>query len=159
MDDEMTLIVFSDNLDRVLAAFILATGAASMGMKPTMFFTFWGLNVLKKKKASRVPKNWIKRMMSLVNRRKADSLKLSKFHMLGLGTLMMKKIMKKSKLPSVRELIVLTKEMGVKIIACTTSMDIMGVHKDDLIKEVDTTAGVATYLSIAKGSKINLFVS
>ncbi len=158
MDDKMTLIVFSDDLDKVLASLILATGAASMGMKPTMFFTFWGLNILKKKRASRVPKGWIKRMMFLMNRRKADNLKLSKFHMLGLGTLMMKRLMNKSKMPSVRELIVLAKEMGVNIIACTTSMDIMGVHKADLIPEVTSVAGVATYLAKAKEGKINLFI-
>ncbi len=158
MDDEMTIIVFSDNLDRVLASFILSTGATTMGLKPTMFFTFWGLNVLKKKKATRSPAGWIKKMMSLINRRRADSLKLSQFHMLGIGTAFMKKIMNKSKIPSVPEMIALAKELGVKIIACTTTMEIMGVHKDDLIEEVDNVAGVATYLSAAKGSKVNLFI-
>ena len=158
MDDEMTIIVFSDNLDRVLASFILSTGATTMGLKPTMFFTFWGLNVLKKKKATRSPAGWIKKMMSLINRRRADSLKLSQFHMLGIGTAFMKKIMNKSKVPSIQEMITMAKELGVKIIACTTTMEIMGVHKDDLIEEVDNVAGVATYLSAAKGSKVNLFI-
>lgn len=157
MDDEMTIIVFSNDLDRVLASFILSTGAATMGLKPTMFFTFWGLNVLKKQ-TTRSPAGWIKKMMSLMNRRKADSLKLSQLHLLGIGTAFMKKIMNKSKIPSVPEMIALAKELGVKIIACTTTMNIMGVNQDDLIEEVDTVAGVATYLSTAKGSKVNLFI-
>ena len=157
MDDEMTIIVFSNDLDRVLASFILSTGAATMGLKPTMFFTFWGLNVLKKQ-TIHPPAGWIRKMMSLMNRRNADSLKLSQFHMLGIGTAFMKKIMNKSKIPSVPEMIVLAKELGVKIIACTTTMEIMGVNQEDLIEEVDTVAGVATYLSTAKGSKVNLFI-
>jgi peroxiredoxin family protein len=157
MDEEMTIIVFSNDLDRVLASFILSTGAATMGLKPTMFFTFWGLNVLKKQ-TTRNPAGWIRKMMSLMNRRNADSLKLSQFHMLGIGTAFMKKIMNKSKIPSVPEMIALAKELGVRIIACTTTMEIMGVSQDDLIEEVDNIAGVATYLSTAKGSKVNLFI-
>lgn len=158
MDKEMTIIVFSDSLDRVLAAFILATGAASMGMKPTMFFTFWGLNVVRKKKSKRLPKGMIKKMLSLMNRSRAERLKLSQFHMLGIGTALMKKIMTKAKMPSVKEMITMAKELGVKFIACTTTMEIMGVPKDDLIEEVDQVAGAPTYLSKAKDSNINLFI-
>lgn len=158
MSEKTTVIVFSNDLDKVLAAFNIATGAVSMGMEVTMFFTFWGLNVVRKEKPVKKPLNWMKKMLGLLNRGGADRLKLSKFHMLGMGTGMMKKLMKKSNMPSIKELISLAKELGVKIVACNTTMEIMGVSKQDLIPEIDSIAGIATYLATAKESKINLFI-
>lgn len=158
MSEKATLIIFSSDLDKVLAAFNIATGAASMGMEVTMFFTFWGLNVVRKEKSVKKSLNWMKKMLGLLNRGGADRLKLSKFNMLGIGTGMMKKLMKKSNIPSIKELITLAKEVGVKIVACNTTMEIMGVSRVDLIPEIDNIAGVATYLATAKESKINLFI-
>ncbi len=158
MKEKTTLIVYSNDLEKIFAAFNIATDAASMGMEVTMFFTFWGLNVVRKEKPVKKPVNWMKKMLGLLNRGGADRLKLSKFHMLGMGTGMMKKLMKKSNIPSIKELITLAKELGVKFVACSTSMEIMGVSKQDLIPEVDSIAGVATYLATAKESKINLFI-
>jgi len=158
MSDKTTIIVFSSDLDKVLAAFNIATGSAAMNMEVSMFFTFWGLNVVRKEKSSKKSTNWMKRMLGLLNRGGADRLKLSKFHMLGVGSGMMKKLMKGSKMPSVKELITLAKELGVKFIACNTTMEIMGISKEDLIPEVDKIAGVATYLADAKESKVNLFI-
>jgi len=158
MKEKVTIIIFSNDLDKVLAAFNIAIGSVSMNMDVTMFFTFWGLNVIRKEKSIKKPLNWMKRMLGLLNRGGADRLKLSKFNMLGIGTSMMKKLMKKSNMPSIKELISLAKESGVKIIACNTTMEIMGISKQDLISEVDSIAGVATYLATAKESKINLFI-
>ena len=158
MKEKTTLIVYSNDLEKIFAAFNIATDAASMGMEVTMFFTFWGLNVVRKEKPVKKPVNWMKKMLGLLNRGGADRLKLSKFHMLGMGTGMMKKLMKKSNIPSIKELITLAKELGVKFVACSTSMEIMGVSKQDLIPEIDSIAGVATYLATAKESKINLFI-
>ncbi len=158
MKEKTTLIVYSNDLEKIFAAFNIATDAASMGMEVTMFFTFWGLNVVRKEKPVKNPVNWMKKMLGVLNRGGADRLKLSKFHMLGMGTGMMKKLMKKSNIPSIKELITLAKELGVKFVACSTSMEIMGVSKQDLIPEIDSIAGVATYLATAKESKINLFI-
>ncbi|MGQ9630417.1 MAG: DsrE/DsrF/DrsH-like family protein [bacterium] len=155
---KITLIVLSGDLDKVLAAFIIAVGAASAGIDATMFFTFWGLNVLRKS-GGRAKGNWMQRMMALLNRGGADRLPLSKFHMAGIGTRMMGRLMRQFKMPNVREMIALSKELGVKLIACTTTMGIMGIAKENLIPEVDAFAGVATYIAEAGESKINLFIS
>ncbi len=158
MPDKVTLVMFSGELDKALAAFNIATGAASMGMDVSIFFTFWGLNILKKERPVSSSKNILKRMMGILNKGGANKLKLSKFNMFGLGTRIMKKFMKEHKMPSVDEMIKLSKEMGVKLIACTITMGIMDVSKDNLIDEIDSFAGVATFLSEAKESEINLFI-
>ena len=155
--ESFNLVVFSGDMDKVLAAFILATTAASMGMEVNMFFTFWGLNVLRKKKFTS-GKNLLQKMMNFMNRGGADRLPLSKFNMLGAGPLMMKLLMKQSKVPSIMELIKIAKELGVKFIACTTTFSFMGFTKDDFIPEVDDYAGAATYLSLAKEGKISYFI-
>jgi len=123
-----------------------------------MFFTFWGLNVIKKNEGGIKSKGIMRKMLNLMNRGGAKRLPLSKFHMLGLGKRMMKKLMKDVNSPQVEELIVLAREFGVKFIACTTTMGMMGISKDAFIPEVDSFAGVATYLAHARESKINLFI-
>jgi peroxiredoxin family protein len=158
MENKVTLILFSGDLDKVLAAFNIATGAAAMGFSVSIFFTFWGLNVVRKKREQGKPKDIIRKLLGLFNRGGTRRLKLSRLHMYGIGSLMMKKLMKKIKFPGVHELIRTAKELGVEFVACTTSMEMMGVAKDDLIEEVDRLAGVATYLSLAKESNINLFI-
>ncbi|MFA4844637.1 MAG: DsrE/DsrF/DrsH-like family protein [Candidatus Margulisiibacteriota bacterium] len=158
MDKEkFNIVVFSGDLDKVLAAFILATTSAAMGMEVTMFFTFWGLNVLRRPKLTS-GKNILQKMMNFLNRGGADRLPLSKFNMLGMGPLMMKIMMKNSKVPSIEEFVKLAKEQGVKLVACTTTFSFMGFAKDDFIAEVDSFAGAATFLQGAREGKVSYFI-
>lgn len=157
-NEKATIIVFSGELDKALAAFTLATGAASAGMDVTLFFTFWGLNLVKKPGAGLGAKGLKQKMMNTMNNATADSLPLSQFNMAGLGPVMMKSLMKDSRFPQVKEFIGTAKELGVKFVACTTTIGMMGLSKDDFIAEVDSFAGVATYLRIAQQSRINLFI-
>ena len=158
MPEKVTLVVFSGELDKALAAFNIAIGAASMGMEVSMFFTFWGLNVIKRNEGSTKSKGIMRRMLNFMNRGGSKRLHLSKFHMLGMGTWMMKRLMKDGNFPQLEELMAVAKEMGVKFIACTTSMGMMGIGKEAFIPEVDSFAGVATYLAEAREGKVNLFV-
>ncbi|SHH58679.1 NADPH-dependent 2,4-dienoyl-CoA reductase, sulfur reductase [Sporobacter termitidis DSM 10068] len=152
-----TIIVFSGDLDKVLASFIIANGAAAMGRPVTMFFTFWGLNVLRRTNKVRVDKTFVESMFGGMMPRGASKLKLSKMHMLGMGTAMMKGIMKKKNVSSLEELIKKAQQNGVKIVACTMSMDVMGIKKEELIDGIDY-AGVGTYLADAEESNVNLFI-
>ena len=156
--ESITLILFSGDLDKALAAFNLAIGAASSGMEVSMFFTFWGLNIIKRNEGSIKSKGIMRRMLNFMNRGGSKRLHLSKFHMMGLGTWMMKRLMKDVNFPQLEELMAMAKEMGVKFIACTTSMGIMGISKEAFIPEVDSFAGVATYLADAREGKVNLFI-
>ncbi len=158
MSEKVTLAILSGDLDKAQAAFNIAIGAASMGMDVSMFFTFWGLNIIRKEKASSSSKSLLKRMMGLLNKGGANRLKISKFNMLGIGTRIMKKFMKENEMPTVEEMIKLSKDLGVKLIACTTTMGVMDISKDSLIDEVDKLAGVATFLADAKESEVNLFI-
>ena len=156
--EKMTLIVHSGEMDKALAAFNLAIGGASSGMQVTMFFTFWGLDVIKRNEGGIKSKGIMRKMLNFVDRGGAKRLPLSRFHMFGMGKWMMKKLMDAIDFPQVQDLITLAKELGVEFVACTTSMGMTGISKDAFIPEVDTFAGVATYLARAKESKINLFV-
>ncbi len=156
--ESVTLVVFSGELDKALAAFNIAIGAASMGMEVSMFFTFWGLNIIKRNEGSIRSKGVMRQMLNFINRGGSKRLHLSKFHMLGMGTWMMKRLMKDVNFPQLEELMAMAKEMGVKFIACTTSMGIMGISKEAFIPEVDSFAGVATYLAEAREGRVNLFI-
>jgi peroxiredoxin family protein len=158
MAEKMTLIVFSGDMDKAIAAFNLAIGAASIGMEVSMFFTFWGLNVLKKNEGAIKSKGIMRKMLNFMNRGGTKRLGLSKFHMFGMGKWMMKKLMKNVKSPSVQELMTMAHQSGVKFIACTTTIGMMGLGKDAFIPEVDSYAGVASYLADAKDGRINLFI-
>jgi peroxiredoxin family protein len=158
MAEKMTLIVFSGDMDKAIAAFNLAIGAASIGMEVSMFFTFWGLNVLKKNEGPMKSKGIMRKMLNFMNRGGTKRLGLSKFHMFGMGKWMMGKLMKNVKSPSVQELMIVAHQSGVKFIACTTSMGMMGLTKEAFIPEVDSYAGVATYLADAKDGRVNLFI-
>jgi len=158
MAEKMTLIVFSGDMDKALAAFNLAIGGASMGMEVSMFFTFWGLNVIKKNEGPIKSKGIMRKMLNFMNRGGAKRLGLSKFHMFGMGKWMMGKLMKDVRFPSAQELMIMAHQSGVKFIACTTSMGMMGLGKEAFIPEVDSYAGVATYLADAKDGRINLFI-
>lgn len=116
------------------------------------------MNVVRKEKSTRLPRGLIRKTISLIDRSRPERLKLSQFHMRGIGTVLLKKIMTEAQMPSVKEMITMDKELGVKFIACTTIREIMGVPKDDLIGEVDQVAGAPTYLAKAKESNINLFI-
>ncbi|RJP30030.1 MAG: hypothetical protein C4536_10690 [Actinobacteria bacterium] len=156
--EKATIVVFSGELDRALAAFNIATTAASMGMEVTLFFTFWGLNVITREKAAEGDRKALQKMMGLMNRGGARRLKLSRLNMLGGGKAAMKKLMKEYRMPSLEEMIPMAKELGVRFLACTTSMALMGLSEDDFIPEVDDFVGAATYVEKASGSRINLFI-
>ena len=158
MAEKMTLILFSGDMDKAIAAFNLAIGGASMGMEVSMFFTFWGLNVLKKNEGPMKSKGIMRKMLNFMNRGGTKRLGLSKFHMFGMGKWMMKKLMKNVKSPSVQELMTMAHQSGVKFIACTTTIGMMGLGKDAFIPEVDSYAGVASYLADAKDGRVNLFI-
>ena len=155
--DKFTIVVFSGDLDKVLAAFILATTSAAMGTEVHMFFTFWGLNVLRKKRFMS-GKNLLQKLMNIVNWGGADRLPLSKHNFLGIGPFMMKILMKQSKVPSIEEFIKMSKEMGIKMIACTTTFSFMGFKKEDFIDGIDAFAGAAAYLSEAREGKLSYFL-
>lgn len=157
-NNKATIILFSDALDKVIAAFTLAITSASMGLETTIFFTFWGLNVIKKDKGKIESKGILRKMLNIMNRGGTSRLKLSKFNMGGVGTKIMKMLMRDIKMPDVDEMIKTAKQLGVKFVACTTSIGVMGLSKDAFISEVDEFAGAATYVGIAKESKINLFI-
>lgn len=156
--DRVTIVMLSGDMDRVMAAFIIATGAAAMGMRVTMFFTFWGLNALRRKRTPSVAKDWLRRTFGLLNKGGADRLPLSRFHFWGLGTGMMKRVMKEHRMPDIPELMETARDLGVRFIACTTTMGLMGIAKDTLIDGVDQLAGVTTYLAEARQGSVNLFI-
>jgi NADPH-dependent 2,4-dienoyl-CoA reductase/sulfur reductase-like enzyme/peroxiredoxin family protein/rhodanese-related sulfurtransferase/TusA-related sulfurtransferase len=155
--DDKSIIVFSGDLDKALASFIIANGAAAMGRKVTMFFTFWGLNILRRREKARVQKTFIEKLFGAMMPRGTSKLKLSKMNMLGLGSKMMKGIMKKKNVASLDELIAQAKKAGVRLVACTMSMDVMGIHQEELIDGVEL-AGVASFLGAAEQSDTSLFI-
>ena len=157
VDDAATIVVFSGDLDKVLAAFVLATGAAAAGLQTSMFFTFWGLSALKKKDASGGPKNIMERMFALMTPSSTESLPTSKMNYFGMGALMLRKMMKDKQIATLEELMALAREMDVKMIACTMSMDAMGVSKEEL-QDGLSYGGVATYMADAVRSRVTLFV-
>lgn len=152
-----TIIVFSGDLDKVLASFIIANGAAAMGRKVTMFFTFWGLTALRKSQKQSVKKSFMESMFGAMLPRGTGNLKLSKMNMGGMGTAMMKKIMNDKNVDSLEDLMKKAMANGVSIIACTMSMDVMGIRKEELIDGVEL-GGVGTYLGEAEESNVNLFI-
>ncbi|MBI4267308.1 MAG: DsrE/DsrF/DrsH-like family protein [Chloroflexi bacterium] len=158
--EKMTIAVLSGDLERALAAFMLATTGASMGMEVNMFFTFWGLNIIKKNEGTIKSKGLMKKMLNFMNRGGSKRLKLSRFNMFGLGTGMMKKLMKESNMPSIDEFIVMAKGMGVKMIACTTTCGVMGIapDKEAFRSEVESLAGAAYFLNEARKSGVVLFI-
>ncbi|MFZ7132367.1 MAG: FAD-dependent oxidoreductase [Eubacteriales bacterium] len=155
--NDKTMIVFSGDLDKALASFIIANGAASMGRKVTMFFTFWGLNVLRKEENVQVNKSLIEKMFGFMMPQGSKKLKLSKMNMGGMGTKMMRMVMQNKNVSSLEDLIKLALHNGVEMIACTMSMDVMGITKEELIQGVKF-AGVANYLAAAEESDVNLFI-
>lgn len=155
--DNKTLVVFSGDLDRAIASFIIANGAASMGRKVTMFFTFWGLNILRKPEKVKVNKGIMDRMFGMMMPRGSKKLKLSNMNMLGMGGRMIRKVMKNKNVSSLEELIQSAIDSGIEIVACQMSMDVMGIKKEELINGVKI-GGVGYYLGEAEDSNVNLFI-
>ncbi|NOU58689.1 CoA-disulfide reductase [Marinifilum caeruleilacunae] len=152
-----TMVVFSDDMDRALASLVIANGAAATGSKVTLFFTFWGLNIIKKTDKPKVEKDLMGKMFGKMMAKGADDLKLSKMNMMGLGSKMMKKRMLSKKVDSLEDMLKTAMENGVEMIACQMSMDVMGVAAEELLDGVQI-GGVATYLSEAEQSNLNLFI-
>ncbi len=152
-----TIVVFSQDLDKAIAAFIIATGAKSMGKDVSLFFTFWGLNILRKPKHAKVKKSFIEKMFGFMMPKGTEKLPISKMNMMGMGPKMIRYIMKKKNVVSLQTLIKNAMDMGVTITACAMSMDIMGIKQEELMDGIEI-AGVATYLGDTQSSNHNLFI-
>lgn len=155
--DNKTIVVFSDDLDKALASFVIANGAAATGKQVTMFFTFWGLNVIKKRGKPAVRKDLMDRMFGWMLPAHSGQLHLSKLNMWGMGSRMMRGIMRRKKIDSLEELMRQARESGVEMIACTMSMDVMGVRREELLDGI-TLGGVASYLDRTEEANLNLFI-
>ncbi|AIQ57750.1 FAD-dependent oxidoreductase [Paenibacillus borealis] len=152
-----TLVVFSGDLDKTIASFIIASGAAAMGKQVTMFFTFWGLNVLRRGKPPKVKKSVLDRMFGMMMPRGTRKLPLSRMNMGGLGSMLIRYTMKRKNVDSLEQLMQGALDAGVKLMACSMSMDIMGIAREELIDGIEI-GGVASYLGAAEDSAVNLFV-
>ena len=154
-----TIIVFSGDFDKMMAAFIIANGAAAMGDDVTMFFTFWGLNALRRPEKIQVKKakSMLQAMFAAMMPRGANKLGLSKMNFAGMGAPLMKKVMKAQNVMTLDELIATAKEQGIKLVACTMSMDVMGLREEELMDGLEF-AGVGSYLGEADEANVNLFI-
>jgi peroxiredoxin family protein len=155
-EDKVALIVFSGDLDRVLAAFIIATGAAAVGHEVSMFFTFWGLAALKKK-TKLEGKSLFEKMMAVMSPDSSKSLPVSKMNYFGIGSKMLRKMMKDKEVSSLEEMMDLAREMGVKMLVCEMSREVMGVDDEELMEGLEP-AGVASFLGESLQSRTNLFI-
>jgi CoA-disulfide reductase len=155
--DNKTIVVFSGDLDKAIASFIIANGAASMGKKVTMFFTFWGINILRKNEKVKTVKGFIEKMFAFMMPRGSMRLKLSNMNMMGIGPKMIRKIMKDKNVNSLEELVQSAVDNGVEIVACQMSMDLLGLKKEELIDGIKI-GGVGYYLGEAEESNVNLFI-
>jgi peroxiredoxin family protein len=159
VENKLSMVVFSGELDKVLAAFVIATGAVAMGMEVVMFFTFWGTPVLRDKKKKAGGKDFMGKMFGAMLPTGTGDVKLSNMNMGGMGTAMMKSLMKKKNVASLEEMLDLAEELGVRIYVCEMSMDLMGFKREEFIDYKDMGfAGVATFLQEAANSKVQLFV-
>lgn len=155
--DDKTIVCFSGDLDKAIAALIIANGAVSMGRKVTIFFTFWGLNIIRKDNRVKVKKSFIGKMFGMMMPRGAKKLKLSKMNMAGAGSAMIKGLMKSHNVPSLEAMLQMALRSGVRMIACNMSMDLMSIKGEELIEGVDF-GGVASYLGAAETADTNLFI-
>lgn len=155
--DNKNIIVFSGDLDKAIASFIIANAAAAMGRKVSMFFTFWGLNILRRPEKVKVKKNFISKMFGVMMPKGSKKLKLSSMNMGGMGAKMIRGIMKNKNIDSLEDLIKLAQSNGVELIACSMSMDVMGIKKEELINGVKTS-GAAAMLANAEESDMSLFI-
>jgi peroxiredoxin family protein len=158
-ENKLSMIVFSGDLDKVLASFIIATGAVAMGMEVVMFFTFWGTSVLRDKNKQAGGKDLMGKMFGAMLPKGACSVKLSKMNMAGMGTKMMKSLMKKKNVASLEQMIEMAGELGVQIYVCEMTMDLMGFKREEMIDYPNISfCGVAKFLEEAMKSKVQLFI-
>jgi peroxiredoxin family protein len=157
-EGRMTIVAWSGDLDRVWPQLILATTGAAYGMQVTMFFTFWGLFVLKRPDVRITGDNWMTKMMSAMNRGSTEHLPLSRMHFGGMGPQMMKTIAEQHKVAPPSELLETAREMGVRLWPCGMTMDLMGLSKDDLIDDLPEPVGAAAAVAEMQKSQINLFI-
>ena len=156
--EKMVIIAASGDLDKAWPVLILATTGAAYGMEVTVFFTFWGLGILKRPDAGVTGDDWRQKLLSIFNRGTPEHLNLSKLNFAGMGPRMMKDLADKHKVASVQELLTLAQEMGVKLWPCQMTMTLMGMEKEDLIDGLDVPAGAGAAISLMKQSTINLFI-
>lgn len=152
-----TIVLFSGDLDKAIAAYIIANGAAAYDHEVTIFHTFWGLNALRKDEQIPVKKTFMEKMFGRMMPRGVDKMGLSKMNMAGMGPKMIKQLMKKHNVQSLPELVEMAQEQGVNLVACTMTMDLLGLKKEELLDDIDY-AGVAAYLGEANEGKVNLFI-
>lgn len=155
--EKTTIVLFSGDLDKAIAAYIIANGAAAYDHEVTIFHTFWGLNVLRRDEPVKVDKGWLERAFGWMMPRGAKKLGLSKMNMMGMGSEMIKHVMKKHNALSLPQLMELAQEQGVKLVACTMTMDLLGLKQEELLDGIEY-AGVAAYLGDATQAKVNLFI-
>lgn len=149
----LTLLVLSGDMEKGVAACNLALAALASGTRVTIFFTFWGLNLLKKPGA-RARGSFLARLMGVLNRDHSGRQRLGRMNMLGMGRIAMAKLMKSKGLPSFHESLLLAHQMGARIVACSTTLELMGFSRESLIPEVDDVAGAATFLDAARGATV-----
>lgn len=155
-EDRVSLVVFSGDLDRVLAAFVIATGAAALGQQVSMFFTFWGLSALRKNKEL-AGKKLTEKMMALMTPASTRHMGVSRLNFFGVGARMLRAMMSAKQVSSVEDLMDMARELGVRFVACEMSRDVMGVHETELVDDAET-GGVATFLGDALHSRVTLFI-
>jgi peroxiredoxin family protein len=156
-EDKVSLVVFSGDLDRVLAAFVIATGAAAAGLQTSIFFTFWGLSAVKRKSAKRGRKAFKQRLFTVMTPGHSEQLGTSKLNFFGMGSVMLRSMMKEQGIASLEELMGMARELGVKLTACTMSMDAMGVAREELVDGLEY-GGVAAFMADASRSRVSLFI-
>jgi peroxiredoxin family protein len=157
--NKLSMIVFSGDLDKALAAFIIGTGAAAMGMDVVMFFTFWGTPILRDKNKKVGGKDTMGKMFGAMLPKGTCEVKLSKMNMAGMGTTMMKSLMKKKNVATLEQMLELAEELGINIYVCEMSMDLMGFKREEMIQYNDMSfCGVAKFLEEASDSRIQLFI-
>ena len=155
-ENRVSMVVFSGELDRQLSSLVIATGAAAMGLDVSIFYTFWGLSALRRRTALK-GKNFKEKMLAILTPGRLGKMPISKLNFGGIGRVMLKSAMKEKQVASVDEFFAMAREMGVRFIACTMSMDIMGISQDELIEGVEL-GGVATFLGDAARSRVSLFI-
>ncbi|MEY9095959.1 DsrE/DsrF/DrsH-like family protein [Paenibacillus sp. RC84] len=152
-----TIVLFSGEMDKAIAAFIIANGAAAYDHEVTIFFTFWGLNALRKDEPVKLKKGWLEKMFGRMMPRGPKKLGLSKMNYMGMGPKMIQHVLKKHNALTLPHLIELAQEQGIKLVACTMTMDLLGLQKEELLDGIEY-AGVAAYLGDASQAKVNLFI-
>lgn len=156
IEDRLAMVVFSGDLDKMIAAFIIATGAASMGLETSIFFTFWGIGAVKKQKTY-IGKNLLEKGFTAMLPAGTGQLAMSQMNFFGAGAALIRKLMQHHDVASVEELFTMARELGVRMVVCDMSRELLGVHDQELIEGLET-GGVATFLSDAARAKVTLFI-